>query len=159
MTDCCSASGLISLEQALDSLINSVKPVTEMERVSLEESLDRVIAEDIISPINVPSHDNSAMDGYALRFEDLANTDVLPLGGQSFAGHPFSGIIPAGHCIRIMTGASIPDGADCVIMQEHTESDEQSVCFVKKPARSGGNIRKAGEDITKIGRASVGKEC
>ena len=147
MTDCCSAPGLISLEQALDSLINTIKPVSGIEQVSLEESLDRILAEDIISPINVPSHDNSAMDGYALRFEDLGNYELLPLGGQSFAGHPFSGTIPAGHCIRIMTGASIPEGADCVIMQEHTETSEQGIRFVKQPAKAGGNIRKAGEDI------------
>lgn len=147
MTDCCSTPGLISLEQALDSLVNAIEPVTGTEQVSLEESLDRIIAEDIISPINVPSHDNSAMDGYALRLEDLDHSDVLPLGGQSFAGHPFSGSIPAGHCIRIMTGASIPEGADCVIMQEHTETSEQGIRFVKKPAEAGNNIRKAGEDI------------
>lgn len=147
MTDCCSAPGLISLEQALNSLISHIKVVTETEKVLLEESLDRVIAEDIISPINVPSHDNSAMDGYALRFKDLKNTEVLPLGGRSFAGHPFTGTIPANHCIRIMTGASIPEGADCVIMQEHTETCEQGIRFVKKPAKAGSNIRKAGEDI------------
>ena len=147
MTDCCSAPGLISLEQALDSLINNIRPVTEIEQVPLEESLDRIIAEDIISPVNVPSHDNSAMDGYALRFEDLDNSEALPLGGQSFAGHPFSGSIPAGYCIRIMTGASIPEGADSVIMQEHTETGEQGIRFVKKPVKAGGNIRKAGEDI------------
>ena len=148
MTDCCSAPGLISLEQALNSLINTIKPVTDIEQVSLEEGLDRILAEDIISPINVPSHDNSAMDGYALRLGDLDNSDVLPLGGQSFAGHPFSGIIPAGHCIRIMTGASIPEGADCVIMQEHTEASGNDIRFVEKPVKAGDNIRKAGEDIT-----------
>ena len=147
MTDCCSAPGLISLEQALDSLLNTVKPVAETELVALEESLDRIIAKDIISPINVPSHNNSAMDGYALRLADLQHSDALPLGGRSFAGHPFSGTIPANHCIRIMTGASIPEGADCVIMQEHTEVSGDTVHFVKKPANTGSNIRKAGEDI------------
>ena len=149
MTDCCSAPGLISLEQALDSLISTIKPVTDIEQVSLEESLDRTIARDVISPINVPSHDNSAMDGYALRFKDLQDSDVLPLAGRSFAGHPFSGAIPSGHCIRIMTGASIPEGADSVIMQEHTETGEQGIRFVKKPSRAGGNVRRAGEDISK----------
>lgn len=148
MTDCCAPDGLISLEQALESLITTIKPVSEIEWVALDESLDRIIATDIISPVNVPSHDNSAMDGYALRLTDLNDTDRLPLGGKSFAGHPFTEQIPTGHCIRIMTGASIPEDADCVIMQEQTHTHDQTIQFIKKPARTGSNIRKAGEDIT-----------
>lgn len=148
MTDCCSTPGLMSLEQGLNILMQGITAVTDREQVSLEDSLGRVLATDIVSPINVPSHDNSAMDGYALRLRDLDHTDILPLDGQSFAGHPFVGAMPEGHCIRIMTGASIPQGADIVIMQEHTKTTEQGIQFLKKPAKTGANIRNAGEDIS-----------
>ena len=147
MTDCCSTPGLMPLEQGLNILMQGIKPVTNTEQVSLEDSLGRILSSNIISPINVPSHDNSAMDGYALKLADLDNTETLPLGGQSFAGHPFSGEIPAGHCIRIMTGASIPQGADVVIMQEQTKTTEHGIQFLKKPDNRGANIRNAGEDI------------
>lgn len=148
MTDCCSTPGLMPLEQALETLATTIKPVTEQEQVTLENSLDRVIARDIVSPINVPSHNNSAMDGYALRLTDLENTNTLILGGQSLAGHPFEGEFPVGQCIRIMTGASIPEGADTVIMQEWTEVSDKQIQFNKKPAKQGANIRLAGEDIS-----------
>ncbi|MBO9493151.1 molybdopterin molybdotransferase MoeA [Thalassotalea sp. G20_0] len=147
MSDCCATDGLIRLEAALATLTSSVKPVSKTETVALEDSLGRVLAEPIVSPINVPSHDNSAMDGYALALKDLYNRDALPLAGQSLAGHPFSGEIPAGHCIRIMTGASVPSGADVVIMQEQTETTEQGIRFLQKPDQPGNNIRTAGEDI------------
>ncbi|WP_419833629.1 molybdopterin molybdotransferase MoeA [Endozoicomonas atrinae] len=147
MSDCCATDGLMRLEAALATLIGGVKPVSGTETVSLEDSLGRVLAEHIVSPINVPSHDNSAMDGYALILKDLQNHDTLPLAGQSLAGHPFSEEIPAGHCIRIMTGASIPKGADVVIMQEQTETTDQGIHFLQKPEKIGNNIRKAGEDI------------
>ena len=147
MTDCCSTPGLMPLEQGLDILMQGIRPVTDTERVSLEDSLGRILSSAVISPVNVPSHDNSAMDGYAVKLQDLQSTDTLPLGGQSFAGHPFSGELPAGHCIRIMTGASIPEGADIVIMQEQTSTTEQGIRFLKIPPEVGANIRNAGEDI------------
>ena len=147
MSDCCATDGLIKLEEALAILIRNVRPVTDVEVQPIEDSLGRVLAEPIVSPINVPSHDNSAMDGYALRLADLAHTGTLPLGGQSLAGHPFKGHIPADHCIRIMTGASIPDGADTVIMQEQTEVADGNVLFLQKPDTAGNNIRCVGEDI------------
>ncbi|MGB0360274.1 MAG: molybdopterin molybdotransferase MoeA [Endozoicomonas sp.] len=147
MSDSCAIDGLMRLEEVLDILIHSVPPVTEVESVSLEESLGRILAKEIISPINVPSHDNSVMDGYALRLSDLQTTDCLPLAGQSLAGHPFSGKVPSGSCIRIMTGASIPQGADTVIMQEQTEMADEQIRFLNKPDRTGNNIRYAGEDI------------
>ena len=147
MSDCCATPDLMSLEQGLDILMKRIEPVTDTENVSLEDCLGRIVSSDIVSPINVPSHDNSAMDGYALRLKDLNDSHELPLAGKSFAGHPFSGTLPAGQCVRIMTGASIPDGADTVIMQEQTEVTDQGVRFLKKPAKSGANIRCAGEDI------------
>ena len=147
MSDHCASKELISLEVALKSLQDNVTPITETELVPLEESLDRILAELIVSPINAPPHNNSAMDGYGIRFSDLADTEIFPLAGQALAGHPFKGDIPQGHCIRIMTGASIPEGVDTVIMQEHTEVTPAGVQIVKYPERLGQNIRQAGEDI------------
>ena len=147
MSDCCATDGLMRLEVALSRLINDTKQVSDTEAIPLGASLDRVLAEQIISPINVPSHDNSAMDGYALALKDLHSGDTLPLAGQSLAGHPYSGEIPAGHCIRIMTGASMPSGADVVIMQEQTETTGKGIRFLQKPDTPGNHIRTAGEDI------------
>lgn len=147
MTDCCSAPGLMPLEQGLEKLRQEITPVTDIESVTLEQALDRVLAADIISPVNVPSHTNSAMDGYALRLADLTATDILPLAGQSLAGHPFTGVVPAGHCVRIMTGASVPEGADVVVMQEQVNVTGHGIQFLKKPEKTGSNIRLAGEDI------------
>ncbi|WOG29025.1 molybdopterin molybdotransferase MoeA [Endozoicomonas sp. 8E] len=147
MTDCCSAPGLMPLHEGLEKLMTETPVVTETETVALADSLDRVISETIISPVNVPSHDNSAMDGYAVRFSDLAQDSILPLAGKSLAGHPYQGSMPAGHCIRIMTGASIPEGADTVIMQEQAEITGQGIAFSKLPSQSGNNVRRAGEDI------------
>ena len=147
MTDCCSAPGLMPLEQGLEKLRQEITPISETELVALESALDRVLAGDVISPVNVPSHNNSAMDGYALRLGDLDNTDTLPLAGHSLAGHPFSEAVPAGQCIRIMTGASVPDGADIVIMQEQVNVTDEAIQFLKKPEKTGSNIRLAGEDI------------
>jgi molybdopterin molybdotransferase len=104
------------------------------------------LAQDVKSTLNVPPHDNSGMDGYALRAEDLADTDALTLVGESFAGHPFDGEITVGQCARIMTGATIPAGADTVIMQERTQVDGNTIRFSVKPA-VGNNVRRKGEDI------------
>ena len=147
MSDCCAGPGLMSLDDAITSLVSGVSPVAEVELISLADCDGRVLAEDITSPIHVPSHDNSAMDGYALRVHDLEENDTLPLAGQSFAGHPFEGTCPEGHCIRIMTGASVPAGTDTVIMQEQTEKTDTGIRFLKK-AKAGNNVRRAGEDIT-----------
>ncbi|MCL6271367.1 molybdopterin molybdotransferase MoeA [Sansalvadorimonas sp. 2012CJ34-2] len=147
MSDCCSAPGLMSLDDAIASLTSSVSPISETELISLADCDGRVLAENITSPINVPSHDNSAMDGYALRAADIENSDILPLAGQSFAGHPFEETCPEGHCIRIMTGASVPTGTDTVIMQEKTEKADNGIRFLSK-ASVGNNVRRAGEDIS-----------
>ncbi|MCW7551961.1 molybdopterin molybdotransferase MoeA [Endozoicomonas gorgoniicola] len=147
MTDCCSTPGLMPLEQGLEKLRQEITPVSGVEQVALEDALDRVLAEPVISPVNVPSHNNSAMDGYALRLKDLENTDTLPLAGQSLAGHPYAGELPAGQCIRIMTGASVPDSADTVIMQEQVNVTDNGVQFLNKPEVTGNNVRLAGEDI------------
>ncbi len=148
MTDCCSTPGLLLLDQALEKLTRHITPISETLQVPLEQSLGCILASDIKSPLNVPPHNNSAMDGYALKLSDLSTINTLPLAGKSFAGHPFEGPLPEGSCIRIMTGACIPDGADTVIMQEHTEKKSDGIVFNKYPQQAGANIRQAGEDIS-----------
>ncbi|PHM48507.1 molybdopterin molybdotransferase MoeA [Xenorhabdus miraniensis] len=145
--DHCHTSDLISLEQALEKLLAQTVPLTDTETINLIESAGRITATDIISPINVPPFDNSAMDGYAIRVTDLSDHQTLPVAGKALAGVPFQGEWPAGSCIRIMTGAPIPSGADAVVMQEQTEVTETGIRFTS-PVTQGQNIRTVGEDIT-----------
>ncbi|NQY63372.1 MAG: molybdopterin molybdotransferase MoeA [Alteromonadaceae bacterium] len=123
MTDCFSAPGLLPFEQALSNMLASIKPIglDDCETVMLENVLGRVLAQDISSPLNVPPHDNSAMDGYAFAFESLISDDCLTLVGRSMAGQPFQGVCRPGQCIRIMTGGKMPVGCDTVEMQENCE--------------------------------------
>ncbi|KAA9000564.1 molybdopterin molybdotransferase MoeA [Affinibrenneria salicis] len=146
--DGCFTSDLLSLEQALDKMLSQVSPPVASEQVELAQAAGRISAADITSPLDVPSFDNSAMDGYAVRLADLADGRPLPVAGKSFAGAPFNGRWPAHSCVRIMTGAALPAGADAVIMQEQAEVSERGVRF-SQPATPGQNIRRVGEDIVR----------
>ncbi|MBX9336416.1 molybdopterin molybdotransferase, partial [Serratia marcescens] len=112
----------------------------------LTAAAGRITAAPVVSPLDVPPFANSAMDGYALRLADLAANAPLPVAGKAFAGAPFDGQWPANSCVRIMTGAPIPAGADAVVMQEQAEVSDQGVRFTA-PVEAGQNIRLAGEDI------------
>ncbi|WP_425667155.1 molybdopterin molybdotransferase MoeA [Vibrio tubiashii] len=144
---CCDAPGLMPIEEAMDKMLSPIKPIQTTLQLPLAEAIGFVLAEDILSPIFVPPFDNSAMDGYALRLADLAQNNVMPLAGKSFAGQPFDGEWPQGTCIRIMTGAKIPDGCDAVIMQENTEVLEQGIQFNQSNVKPQNNIRPMGDDI------------
>jgi len=123
-------------------------PLTGNEMVNIRAALGRVLAEDIISRINVPAHVNSAMDGYAVRFKDLnpqAET-ILHMIGTALAGKPFAAQVSGRECVRIMTGAVLPEGTDTVIMQEHASADGQNIRF-HGAHKQGQNIRQAGEDL------------
>lgn len=141
-------SKAMSLESALEAILGSIKPIEASEDASPMGALGRVLAEDIRSPFDVPGHTNSAMDGYAFRQEDCASSGKasLRLAGESFAGHPFSGQLHPGECIRIMTGAVVPETADTVVMQEDVIEADGTVELNDVP-RKGANIRPAGEDI------------
>lgn len=143
-----SANGLISLETALSKMLSRISPLTEHETLPLLACFGRVVAQDVISPLNVPGFDNSAMDGYAVRLADLNGGNALPVAGKAFAGQPFSGEWPQGTCIRIMTGAPIPAGCEAVVMQEQTEQTDDGIRFTAE-VRANQNIRRAGEDIAK----------
>jgi len=127
-----------------------LEPVTTVERVHIRFALDRVLAEDVISPLDVPGHDNSAMDGWAVRFADLAangETTLLRVG-ESFAGKPYEGSIGPGETVRIFTGAVMPRGADTVVMQERASEAAGKVAIAQGAvAKAGTNRRFAGEDL------------
>ncbi|KJY72514.1 molybdenum cofactor biosynthesis protein MoaA [Vibrio coralliilyticus] len=146
---CCDAPGLMPIEEAMEQMLSPIKPIQTTLQLPLAEAIGYVLAEDILSPIFVPPFDNSAMDGYAIRIADLNNNNVLPSAGKSFAGQPFEGEWPKGTCVRIMTGAQIPEGCDAVIMQENTEQTEQGVKFNQTDVKPQNNIRPTGDDIRK----------
>jgi molybdopterin molybdotransferase len=147
--NCCDTSNdMISLDDAMSLLLKTVPISSHIETIPIENSLDRILAVNIQSPINVPSYDNSAMDGYALRYQDLHNSDTLIQIGKSFAGEPFKGSVDTGQCIRIMTGAAVPQGTDTVIMQEHTQMNGDTIHFSSN-TKQGANIRRCGEDISR----------
>ncbi|EGA70745.1 molybdopterin biosynthesis protein MoeA [Vibrio sinaloensis DSM 21326] len=144
---CCDAPGLMPIEDAMDKMLSPIKPIQTTLQLPLADAIGYVLAEDILSPIFVPPFDNSAMDGYAIRLSDLATNNVMPLAGKSFAGQPFEGDWPKGQCVRIMTGAKIPDGCDAVIMQENTEVTESGIQFNQTDVKAQNNIRPTGDDI------------
>jgi len=125
-------------------------PVTATERVHVRAALDRVLAEDVLSPVAVPGHDNSAMDGWAVRFADLAAEGETTLAriGESFAGRPFAGTLAPGTAVRIFTGGVMPKGADTVVIQEGATEVAGSVRIGKRAVtKAGQNRRFAGEDV------------
>src|SRR5690606_8645246 len=114
-----SGRSFLAVDEARAAIRAALQPIPGWERVAVRGALGRVLAEDIIAPYNVPAHDNSAMDGYAVRAQDLRADGETPLSvvGTAFAGRPFSGIVGAGQAVRIMTGATIPQGADTIVVQ------------------------------------------
>jgi len=127
-------------------------PVQGIERLHIRAALGRVLAEDVVSGIDVPAHDNSAMDGYAFRHADLASDAYTTLAviGASFAGRPLEGEASPGQAVRIMTGAVMPAGTDTVIMQERVTVAEGRV-KIPSGQQKGQNVRRAGGDIRKGG--------
>ncbi|WP_017346952.1 molybdopterin molybdotransferase MoeA [Pantoea sp. A4] len=139
-------AGLISLEDAQAKMQAQLKPITDSLMVSLAEAAGRITASAIQSPIDVPSFDNAAMDGYAVRLADVAAGVPLPVVGKAFAGAPFNGDWPAASAIRIMTGAPVPAGCEAVVMQEQTTLQDDAVT-INAAVTAGQNIRRVGEDV------------
>ncbi len=144
--------GQISVDMALQQIREALSPIAGFERCSLRDAFNRIIAENVTSPLNVPAHVNSAMDGYALNSGDIPaeGTRRLAVIGTAFAGNPFAGKVQSGQAVRIMTGAVVPEGADTVIMQEQTERDGDTLT-IGSGHRAGENVRQIGEDIAKGG--------
>ncbi|WP_332878317.1 molybdopterin molybdotransferase MoeA [Massilia sp. S19_KUP03_FR1] len=145
----------LAVRDAQQLIKRFVTPVNAVERVALRAALGRVLAADIISPIDVPAHDNSAMDGYALRGADLLPDAVttLTVTGTAFAGRPYAGAVAPGQCIRIMTGAVMPTGCDTVAPQECVTVDGATVRLAPGVIGAGDNRRFAGEDLARGGAA------
>ena len=142
---------LLPVDGALKRIAETVSPISDVEVVALRQALDRILAADVHSPIEVPNHTNSAMDGYALRFADLDKTS-LQMIGTAWAGRAFNGSVGPAESVRIMTGAVLPDGADTVVMQEHVERDGDLI-RVAGSQREGQHVRHAGEDLARGGTA------
>lgn len=135
------------VEQARQLIQQFLTALTDHESANLRNALQRTLAADVLSPMNVPPHDYSAMDGYALRSSDLKAVPCkLKVIGSAYAGRPFSGRVSAGECVRIMTGSLIPDGCDSVVMQEKVKVDGATIA-IADAYRRGENIRHTGEDI------------
>jgi molybdopterin molybdotransferase len=149
----------LSVERARALILGQLTPIQGSERVALRSALGRVLADNIIAPCNVPAHDNSAMDGFAVRFADLSDTGTsrLKVLGVALAGQAFNGPVGAGECVRIMTGALPPSGTDTVVVQEIVET-EGDFALIPPRQRPGQNIRRAGEDLKRGAPAlSTGK--
>jgi molybdopterin molybdotransferase len=147
--DPCAQPTLLHPDQAIEQLLAQVEATQDTELVTLTQAIDRVLAEDLASSIDLPPFDNSAMDGYAFRFTDLAASQdktTLTLVGSSFAGHPFDGQVSPNSCIRIMTGAPVPVGFDTVQMQEKVQADDNQIT-IEHPHRLGANVRRRGEEL------------
>jgi len=140
----------LPVAKANEVIRSFVKPISGVEKLPVRAALGRVLAKDIVSPIDVPSNDNSAMDGYAVRGADLSASVPVTLTeiGAALAGRTFRGAVGPGQCVRIMTGAVMPQGTDTVIIQEIANIDGNRVSF---PAgqETGQNRRLAGEDLQK----------
>jgi len=128
----------LHVDKAREAMRACITPLADSETVPVRSALGRVLAEEIVPPINVPAHDNSAMDGYAVRFAEL-----------SCAGKPFAGSVGAGQCVRIMTGAVLPAGADTVVIQEVAKREGDRI-IVPPGQKRAQHVRYAGEDL-KIG--------
>lgn len=142
----------LPVREALKRIDALVAPVTGFEQVAVRSALGRILAQVIISPIDVPSHTNSAMDGYAVRSAELPEegTRELRVIGTALAGEPFPGKVVSGTAIRIMTGAVLPEGADTVVIQEHVERQGEIV-RIGGGHKTGQNVRQAGEDLIRGG--------
>jgi molybdopterin molybdotransferase len=139
---------LVSADNALDVIISRLRAVNRTEQILLADADGRVAAEDIKSSINVPAFDRAAMDGYAVRSEDLEEPGMLRVAGSAVAGKAFRGTVKRGECIEIATGAPMPKGADAVVMVENASEVGQAVSF-KVPVKPGEHVGRKAEDIGK----------
>ena len=145
-----------TVDQARQNILEQLVPITGTRTVAIREALDQVLAADVLSPINVPAHDNSAMDGYAFHSSTIqcASITSLKLVGTALAGKLFDGHCAPGECVRIMTGAVMPEGCDTVLIQENATVNGDVISFPPGAVSPGDNRRLAGEDLT-IGKTAL----
>lgn len=145
MSDFTPKPGLMRVEDALALLCEQVVPLDGTETVALATALGRVLAEAVVSPVNVPPHDNSAVDGWGYAAATRPADGRLPVVATIAAGHPFADTVPAGAAVRILTGAPVPAGIDTIAMQEDCRAEGDAV--VVPLLKSGANLRECGEDV------------
>jgi molybdopterin molybdotransferase len=153
------------VDKAREFISRVLSPIADVERVNICAALGRVIADDVVSPIDVPGHDNSAMDGWAYRHADLTivkdsivapQFSTMKRVGTSYAGKPYLGAVGRGECVRIFTGAVMPEGCDTVAMQERVAEDEKGGIRIPNDLKAGQNRRFRGEDL-KTGAVALHK--
>ena len=146
---CHDEPGMLAIDICRARLLDTVPVLDTRESVTLGEAVGRITSDAVVAGHDVPPADNSAMDGYAIHQADLHSVKsdtALALIGESFAGHPFSGTLQPGQCVRIMTGANVPDGASAVIMQEEVQRQDERV-LLQRELKAAENIRRRAEDI------------
>ncbi len=139
---------LLPVSDAQRLLLDAIVPTTDVESLSLTYALNRVLAQSVVSPMDVPAAANSAMDGYALHADSIPskNEAALAVVGSAWAGRPYMGQVSTGECVRIFTGAIMPDGCDTVVIQEHVRVAEGTI-DIDSEVQSYKNVRQAGEDV------------
>ncbi|HDZ9206155.1 TPA: bifunctional molybdopterin-guanine dinucleotide biosynthesis adaptor protein MobB/molybdopterin molybdotransferase MoeA [Vibrio cholerae] len=145
---CCDtlSPAFLSVEQGREKILSLILPLAETESVAIQECYQRVLAREVSSPINVPAYRNSAMDGYALRSDDLER-DSYRVVAEVLAGSHYPKTVELGEAVKIMTGAPMPIGADTVVMREQATQNGELVSFAGVKIKAGQNVRQAGEDL------------
>ncbi|EGR2393603.1 bifunctional molybdopterin-guanine dinucleotide biosynthesis adaptor protein MobB/molybdopterin molybdotransferase MoeA [Vibrio cholerae] len=145
---CCDtlSPAFLSVEQGREKILSLISPLAETESVAIQECYQRVLAREVHSPINVPAYRNSAMDGYALRGDDLER-DSYRVVAEVLAGSHYAKTVELGEAVKIMTGAPMPLGADTVVMREQATQNGDVVGFAGAKIKAGQNVRQAGEDL------------
>lgn len=159
--------GMLSVAEGLAHILGHIVPLEQSQTVDLKAALGQIVAHDLLSPVNVPQHTNSAMDGYAIRGDDLDNEDNskgYEVVAHIMAGHSYDLPLEKGQAVRIMTGAAVPECADTVVMREQAEQTDSTVDnTIKSTVRfnlamaaihPGQNVRQAGEDLA-LGQTAV----
>ncbi|HHC6454671.1 TPA: bifunctional molybdopterin-guanine dinucleotide biosynthesis adaptor protein MobB/molybdopterin molybdotransferase MoeA [Vibrio parahaemolyticus] len=146
---CCDtlSPAFLSVVQGQEKILSLVNTVSEIEACKIENAYGRVLAEDIISPVNVPQYTNSAMDGYAIRSDDV-DRDSYQVVAEVMAGHAYDQSLQVGQAVKIMTGAPTPLNGDTVVMREQASQEGDKVTFNGAHIKAGQNVRQAGEDLT-----------
>lgn len=143
---CDAFAGGLTVEQAQERILNTIRGVTETEYIALTQAVGRLLAETIRAGFDVPPHCNSSMDGYAFAWQSLARSSTLQQVATSWAGRPYLGTLQLGECVRIMTGACLPEGTDTVEMQENTHKQAEQITIHAAP-KLGENVRYPGDDL------------
>lgn len=145
---CCDtlSPAFLSVVQGQEKILSLVNTVSEIEACKIENAYGRVLAEDIISPVNVPQYTNSAMDGYAIRSDDV-DRDSYQVVAEVMAGHAYDQPLEVGQAVKIMTGAPTPLNGDTVVMREQASQEGDKVTFNGANIKAGQNVRQAGEDL------------